>query len=191
MATKPTESAKARKSRQAKQTEKNEQAKPYATVQRIREAQGPRVLEAQLPISGDYYLLRRVDLIAYIRRGVWPQPVTASVRSLMIDGAQEWTGDGANIEKNQEAAVAIARAAVVVPPPELVEGKVTVEELDAETLKPMFVDEDPDEDQAILLGPNDDDCEGGVRLHPTDLNWIAVRVMMDLPGAVARFRGES
>lgn len=145
-----------------------------------------------MPVSGEVVLMRRIDLARVIGAGQWPEPITSAVRRLMVDGGGDWARDTELIEKNLGAAAALARAAIIVPPPALIAGDITVDDITADMCKPLFVEENPDPDQLILVEPGDPDPpENGVRVHPFDLSWIATRALILAPGAMAAFRGGS
>lgn len=180
--TRHTESAAARQARVKR---------GYATAQSIRAIQGPVVREGQAPISGETFLMRRIDLARLIGTGVWPEPITTAVRKLMVDGGGQWISDAEKIERNLKASAAIARAIVIVPPQPLIDGDITVDQITADQCKPLFVESDPDEDQLILVAPGDPEPPADdkvVRLHPWDLSWIATNALAWVPGAMSSFR---
>jgi len=169
------------------------QPRSFATAASIRAQQGPAVLDMDLPYSGETVLMRRVDLARLIGTGVWPEPITSEVRRLMIHGTQDWTNESEQIEKTLAAAAALVRAAIIVPPPALLAGEIEVKDITADMCRPLFVTEDPDDDQLILVAPGDPepgDAGPWARLHPSDLSWLAARISVLVPGALAAFRGQ-
>lgn len=187
-----TESTRARRSRTVRQSTRNAApaGRRWATAASLQEAQGPLVTAKALPISGETVLLRRIDLVDAIAQKVWPEPITASVRRLM-SGSEftKWSSDEDHLVDNQRTAVLLARLSVIQPPAELVAGTITEAEITADQCVPLFVgpEDEPGEGQVILLGPGES-APGGVRLHPQDLSWIALYLLITLPGALASFR---
>lgn len=180
-----TESTRARRRRVERQA--------FATAASLRAVQGPQVVAQTLPMSGETVLIRRVDLVRVLSTGVWPEPITARARQMIADMGGNWAADPEQIEKNMASAAAMVRAAVVVPPKELLDGKLEVEDLTAAMCKPLFVEETPDDDQLFLVAPGDpepEDMDKCVRFQPLDLAWLAHRIMAMAPGGLATFRRE-
>ena len=169
---------------------KREKGRNWTTATSVRESQGPVVFETVLPEAGTVALIRRVDILRCIRRGVWPEPITMAARRLHTDGVIDWINDEARYEDNVRTTVAIAREALIVPPPELVAGDIEVKDITNEQCKPLIVDADPDDDQFVLTEPGDDPAEGEYALTPADLQWVTFQVMTSLPGPVRKFRRE-
>lgn len=172
-------------------------------------SQGPGVIAVGLPMLGTTALMRRVDLLQLAKTDEWPEPLTAALSSLLRKTSA--TVDAVkpdDAEATIRMAGAIAKACIVVPPPEYLSGAVKVHpsgavDIDAASarrLKPLFVDEDPDEDQVILdvVSPDEADAEhfdwdGAVahgRMHYRDLMEIATIAYFYGPGGLGRlFRG--
>lgn len=164
------------------------------------------VTECPLPRAGRTVLVRRLDLSAMAAAGVWPSPITTSVRRLMIDGALGGYKD--DDRRFVTTAAAVARAACIVPPPALLAGELTVGEITPDMCRPLFVEADPDEDQFILrvldvtrgATPEqaatetaralaDADADGAIMVLQTfDLVALMHHVLENAPGAHSRFR---
>lgn len=115
---KPTQGARARR----KTAEKQERGKmlSFMSRQSLLEAQGPPVVPVLLDVAGEMVLIRRVHLPTLARNGAIPKPLTAAIRKLTeygVNGAQ----DRMEPDTYLETCVALARAAVVVPPAEMMD----------------------------------------------------------------------
>ena len=184
------ESVRARKSRETRQAER-QAASPgrrWATGESLEAIQGPAVLSMQLPLCGEWFLFRRVDLAGAVKAGLWPEPITTAVRGFMARGPE----DDEDVVVTQTMAVALARLMIVLPPAELLAGEITEDDIAEDMCVPMFVapGEPVGEGQRVLLGPGEE-APGGVRLHPRDLALLALRALTNQKGALAAFRGES
>lgn len=201
-----TESTKARTTRREK-----EQARARVNTRYLRRGRegrllGPLVKEFTLPMGRETLLVRRLDLAAMAGAGVWPGPITQAVRRMVIDGPV--APYQADEKRFTETAHAIARAACIVPPPMLLDGAITVDQIEPEHCKPLFVDADPDDDQYILraltvtkgASPEQaaeetarqvrDAEEAGnvIVVQPFDLVALMKHVIESAPGADGRFR---
>lgn len=190
-----TESKAAKQSRQA--AERERRSRWFLQKKNFLDSQGPLVVELEL-ISPDRYsdtidqvlLMRRVDLEALARSEQWPQPITSSVRKFMRNGGRpsdDMLADG-EIDNTMAMCAAITRACIIVPPPAFVAAEIDAADITADMCKPLFVEEDPDEDQVILLAPGagfearPSSVDSGY-LHPSDLMRIAARAYAMGPGA--------
>lgn len=189
-----TESKAAAQSR--REVEAARRAKWYMRKETFLDSQGGAVIEFPLmdPNQIDtidlFLLLQRVDLVKLVRSDNWPQPLTAAVRRLMMNGGRPTEDMLAEdkIEETMAVCVAITKASVIVPPPAFLSGEIEVSDITEDMCKPLFVDENPDEDQVVLLGPGGDlsDRSGSLAagyLHPSDLMRITARAYAAGPGA--------
>lgn len=131
-------------------------AKTYATGELLSDAQGPLVDEVDLRVSGLTFLIRRIDLMEFLNSGTWPQPVTAHVRGSMIFGVERSFAASQDPAEYRRAMEHIVRAAVIVPPAELVEGMITAAQVTRAQCRPLFVSDgqEPEADQRILASPD-------------------------------------
>ena len=188
-----TESLKARRARVSRQKAVETPSRRWATAQSLREIQGPLVTAMQLPWCGEWFLFKRLDLAGAIKNRLWPEPITMAVRRLMTTQPREWQAEDENVVENLEMACAVARATIVIPPAELMDGTITEAEVTEDMLRPMFVTGDPEDGQALLLGPGDPEPKSVafVRLQPNDLSWIAVKTLTTQLGAMSSFRADA
>lgn len=165
-------------------------------------SQGPPVVEIVLPMMGLTALMRRVDLFAMAKSGIWPTPITNMLlKSIRKGGVDDEMLDETNLTDTLDTAAAITKMAIVVPPPEYLEGKIELADIDADSLKPFFVDSDPDEDQVILdwVTPDEDasdevDTEAEMahgRLHWRDVAQVLTFAYMYGPGGLGKIFRES
>lgn len=200
------ESKQARTTRRAKETERRAVSQKYLVRGQRGALLGPLVTECVLPSAGVTLLVRRLDLSAMAAAGVWPGPITQAVRRLIIDGALGQYRD--NDRQFLTTAVAIARAAAIVPPGGLADGSLAVEDIRPEQCRPLFVESDPADDQFVLrvvevargLTP-EQAAESTARameeaaadesvlvLQTYDLVALMHHILENAPGARSRFR---
>lgn len=201
------EGKQARATRQAK-----EQARGAVSDRYLRRGQpgrllGPLVKEFTLPRGNVTLLVRRLDLASMARAGVWQTgAITAAVRRLIIDGPV--APYQADAKAFTATAIAVAKAACIVPPPALLEGAIAVADIQPEHCRPLFVDADPGADQftiAVLdvtkgVTPEEAANEtarqvmeaeeaGSVMVfQPFDLVALMHHIIEQAPGADGRFR---
>lgn len=179
-------------------------AKPVRTVltrDMFLRSSGARVVEVDLQHLGCAVLMRRVILLSLIREGGEHWPLKGRLLSIIERGGVKTDMlKGDQVEETLALANAVAKSTIVVPPSQFVEvvghefadqaetqeaRKAALLAVREDDLRPLFVDEDPDEDQIQLE-------EGGlVPLHPEDLVTILSAAHAFGPGALGRrFRGE-
>lgn len=161
-------------------------------------SQGPKVVEVTLPMLGLTALMRRVDMLALAQSGEFPQPITGRLLTAIRQGGVTTESlDDDNIVDTMKTAEAVARACIIVPPDEYLDGTIGVDEIDPTNLLPLFVEPgveplpgqvaldyvSPDED------PSGDNPEAG-RLHWRDLAQILSYAYLYGGGGLGRtFRG--
>lgn len=100
-------------------------------------------------------LVRRLNLAEKLRAGVWDRSLTNQVRQIMMVGnvaaMQHALQDPADYDKFKANAYTLIRMAVMAVPEPVLEGRLSIEELTDDMLKPYFVESDPDPDQQILV----------------------------------------
>lgn len=204
-----TESAMARRARRTREADRRseaerkllaEQRKQFAaTKANFLRSQGPPVTKVILDDIQLIFLVRRLDLLALARQSAVdiPQPITAMVRRLVMARGQpsdDMVSDE-HIEELMGACALIARAAVIVPPAEWLSGEIDEADITVEMCKPLFAEEDPDEDQVVLrvIGQDeadamsDDDrrdAAGSGFLSPSDLMFMAASIYKAGPGGL-------
>lgn len=202
----PTESTKARTARREKEVQRSAASERYLRRGRPGRLLGPLVKEFRLPRGQETLLVRRLDLASMAAAGVWGGTISQAVRKMIIDGpVAPYQADD---KRFTEVAHAVARAAVIVPPPMLLDGTIGVNEIEQEHCKPLFVATDPDDDQYILkvltvtkgASPEQaaeetarqvrDAEEAGnvIVIQPYDLVVLMSHVIENAPGADGRFR---
>lgn len=200
------ESKQARATRQAKEQTRGAVSDRYLRRGQPGRLLGPLVKEFTLPRAGVTLLVRRLDLASMARAGVWQGPITAAVRRLIIDGpVAPYQADAKSFTAT---AIAVAKAACIVPPPALLEGAIAVAEIQPEHCRPLFVDADPDADQFTIQaldvtkgatpeGAADETARqiqaaeeaGSVMVfQPFDLVALMHHIIEQAPGADGRFR---
>ncbi|MCB9177232.1 MAG: hypothetical protein H6648_08735 [Caldilineae bacterium] len=161
-------------------------------------SQGAPVVLTQLPFNGLTVMIRRVDLVVLASSGSWPEPISSRVAQMvrLTPGAEEHYATAELERQSLAACAAVAKACVVVPPEAFMAGEIDEAQIDLRTLKPFFVDEDPDEDQVILrvlegeLLPAGEAADAGA-LHHRDLVHIMTTAYLLGPGGLGKFfRGQ-
>lgn len=200
------ESKQARATRQAKEQARGAVSDRYLRRGKPGALLGPLVKEFTLPRGGETLLVRRLDLAGMARAGVWPGPITQAVRRMIIDGPV--TPYQADAKAFTTTAIAVAKAACIVPPPALLEGAITASEILPEHCRPLFVDVDPADDQFVIVALDvtrgatpeaaadetarqvvDAEAQGCVMVfQPFDLVALMHHIMEQAPGADGRFR---
>lgn len=190
----------AKRSKRERRVIKPSRRGDFGTRANLLTGQGPVVVELpRLPMAGLQLLMRRVDLLSLAASGRWPQPISARVAKIVAEGVGGQAGRAvqsddaaADLVRLQEAAAAIARASIIVPPDEFLDGEIDAEDITREMCRPLFVTpgEAPDGDQLILVPTiGDGGIEGDVcYLHPTDLNQLATLAYLFGAGALRFFR---
>lgn len=192
------ESTRARNSRAAKQARAGAEGKALAKESRwasrrsLADSQGPLVIEAILPEAELALLVRRPNLLAMLNAGIFVEPITSMVRQMMLFGPSQVETDHGR-EKFEDTGLALMRATVIVPPPELLAGEVDVAGITREMCKPLFVapGETPDADQMILVPASDEtpDPDGlTCRFQGRDITFFVFQMLEARSGAAARFR---
>lgn len=206
------ESKQARATRQAKEQTRGAASDKYLRRGKPGALLGPLVTEYDFPKNAplakrETILVRRLDLASMVKAGVWPtMAITQAVRKMMVDGPQpQYQADP---KAFVEVAHAVARAACIVPPPALLEGAITVGEIQPEHCRPLFVDADPDDDQYILKSLDvtkgvtpevaaeetarqvaEAEAAGNVMIfQPVDLAYLMKHIVEQAPGMDGRFR---
>lgn len=196
MATSPrrkrtTPAAQALAAAQAKQ----ERRALFATAASSAASMPPACAEVFLPVTGQGYLYRRLSLSDFLLAGSAPQPCTQIVRRIIVDNFATVQGDpDPAVQKDfLDTAAALARAAILIPPDAFLDGDVEAEAVDPTGLRPMFVEANPEEGQAVLVGGHvgvPPDGTPWVRLSVQDLTILAFSLVLNAPAAVSRFRGQ-
>lgn len=185
----PTAAAQALAAAQARQ----DRRALYATAESAAASMPPPVGEVFLPIAGQAYLFRRLDLSDFLLAGALPEPCTQVVRRMLVSGIGPVQNDGETQKDYLDTAAALARAAILIPPDAFLDGEIEAEAVDPGACRPMFVEADPGEGQAVLVGGHvAEPAEGTawVRFSPHDLSMLATVLVLNAPAAVSRFRGE-
>ena len=172
---------------------KEERRSLYASAASTAASMPPACLEVFLPIAGAGYVLRRLDLSDFLLAGAIPQPCTQIVRRMVTEGIGPVQTDPETQKDYLDTAAALARAAIIIPPDAFLDGEMEASDIDPAECRPMFVEADPGEDQAVLVGGHVDVPPAGTpwaRFSPHDLSMIATVVALNAPAAVSRFRGQ-
>lgn len=164
----------------------------WASRKSLADSQGPLVIEATLPDAELAILVRRPNLLAMLNAGIFVEPITSMVRQMMLFGPGQVETDHGR-EKFEDTGLALMRATVIVPPPELLAGEVDVAGITREMCKPLFVapGETPDADQMILVPASDEtpDPDGQTcRFQSRDITWFVIQMLEARSGAAAKFR---
>ena len=148
-----TESKKAQDSRRAKDARYAAMQQKYATRDSMLATQGSNVFSVTVPQSMREFLVRRLSLFQMIGAEHWGNPLTEEVRKIMIRSNRRSAANSARWDKYEQAARALVRAAVIIPPEPLLREEIQVEEITADMCRPLYVDvgETPDDDQIVLL----------------------------------------
>lgn len=188
-----------KESRSALQRAHIGQAKAFLNRDGFLRRQGPRVIPVELAELGATVLMRRIDLLALAQAGETFEPVKSTLLRLLHDGKVVPTSGILGLADTLKTAAAVARVACVVPPQEMLDGDVDEFTVDPNSLKPLFVDKDPDADQVVLANYGVDADSGQIVadggdesgwLHPNDLIRILASAYQFGPGALGdRFRG--
>lgn len=126
----------------------------FLTRASSRDTKGGLLIPVRLAQSGRMVLIRRLSMMERMRHGAWPKPLTSMVRKIMVVGHVAAANEALvndDIEDFELNARRLIREAVVVPPPELLDGSVEMGEVTADMIRPYFVESDPDPDQQILV----------------------------------------
>jgi len=153
---KPTQSTRARRGRAEKQ-EADAALSRYASRASLRGSQGPLVLEVECYRADRVFLVRRLNLMQLVNSGVFPRPITAEVRRIILQGVVFAMQDNRQWADYVAACMRLCVEAVIVPPPELVAGEITVEEITSDMYRPLFVEAgtEPADDQYVLVAWDD------------------------------------
>lgn len=142
------------------------------------------------------FLVKRPNLLTMLGAGVLPEPITAMVRQLMLYGPQAVETDHSR-EQYEEMILALMRATVIIPPAEVEDGTLAVEDITADMCRPLFVapGETPADDQFVLVGPlydaadpGDADPESAFQVYQVDLTSFLMQLMLARQGAANHFR---
>lgn len=164
-------------------------------------SQGPKVIPVELKELGATVLVRRIDMLAMAQSGANFEPVKSTLLRIIHDGGigTDMLDSGSGLVDTLKTATAVAKVSCVVPPEDFMSGAVDEYGIDARSLKPLFVDSDPDDDQVVLANYTVDketgkvEAQGGTDfgyLHPNDLIRILASAYEFGPGALGgRFRG--
>ncbi|MCC6618782.1 MAG: hypothetical protein IT341_07050 [Chloroflexi bacterium] len=149
---KPSQSTRARRGRAEKQQAAAALSK-YASRASLRGSQGPPVLEVECYRADRVFLVRRLNLMQLVNSGVFPRPITAEVRRIILQGVVFAMQDNRQWSDYVTACMRLAVEAVIVPPPELEAGDVAVDEITSDLCRPLFVEAGttPDADQYALV----------------------------------------
>jgi hypothetical protein len=200
------ESKTARSTRRTKEVTRGRTTERFLRRGRPGKLLGPLVKEFQLPMARDVLLVRRLDLASMAGAGVWPGPISQAVRRMIIDGPV--APYQADEKRFTETAMAVARAACIVPPPALLDGAITIDGIEPDACRPLFVEVDPADDQYILKAltvtkgatpeaaaeetarqVQEAETAGNVMVfQPFDLVALMRHVIESAPGADGRFR---
>lgn len=206
------------------------------TRESIARSKGPIADVLEVPVAKLMLVIQRLNLLQKANAGIWSEPITQMVRQVLMSGTDSVSRPD-HADRYMDMVTAVAREAVVVPPPDVVEvaDEFGLERLEIEEayetaqeearnlepgeramavqharldhneaaerwerdlhdavvealrgvkrgdLKPLFVEEEPDDDQYILIvAPDDEDvdpAENECVLHRADLAAILGAVL--------------
>lgn len=90
----------------------------FASRSRLLARIGPPVFEAAAPKAGAVFLMRRYDLMALVRRGHWPKPITSQVSKLVMEGVKTPSA-GDETDRFTDMCHALVVASAIVPPAQI------------------------------------------------------------------------
>jgi hypothetical protein len=191
------ESLKARQARKARAEKAAVEAQAmkrevrFATRQSLAESQGPLVVPIAMELAQTVLLARRPNMLTLLNSGMFIEPISGMVRMLFLFGPAQVETDLGR-EKFEDTVLALMRATVIVPPPELLAGELEVAGITRDMCRPLFVapGETPTEDQMVLVGAGDDETVGDdvCRFQARDVTYFAYQLLEARSGAAARFR---